>query len=101
MKAAKGFARGLGCLIADFSPRLAAEANSAGQLAVPASAWPFEAVPRELFEALTEREKGQVEAAMLQAISDILNRKRQLPGYAPSESISSQSRNQRRRANDR
>lgn len=35
MKAAKGFAAGLNCSIADFSPRLAKEAAEAGALALP------------------------------------------------------------------
>lgn len=42
LKAAKGFAKGLNCLIADFSPRLAALESS----------WPFELVDRERYEAL-------------------------------------------------
>jgi len=42
LKAAKGFAKGLGCQIADFSPRLAALESS----------WPFELIDRERYEAL-------------------------------------------------
>jgi hypothetical protein len=52
LKAAKGFAKGLGCRIADFSPRLAAMESS----------WPFELVDRERYEALPPalRYKAQV-----------------------------------------
>ncbi len=52
LKAAKGFAKGLGCKIADFSPRLAELESS----------WPFELVDRERYEALPPalRFKAQV-----------------------------------------
>ncbi len=52
LKAAKGFAKGLNCLISDFSPRLAALESS----------WPFELVDREQYEALPPslRFKAQV-----------------------------------------
>lgn len=52
LKAAKGFAKGLGCQIADFSPRLAELESS----------WPFELVDRERYEALPPalRFKAQV-----------------------------------------
>lgn len=52
LKAARGFAKGLGCRIADFSPRLAAVESS----------WPFELVDRERYEALPPalRYKAQV-----------------------------------------
>lgn len=52
LKAAKGFAKGLGCKIADFSPRLAELETS----------WPFELVDRERYEALPPalRFKAQV-----------------------------------------
>ena len=52
LKAAKGFARGLSCKIADFSPRLAELETS----------WPFELVDRERYEALPPalRFKAQV-----------------------------------------
>lgn len=51
-KAARGFAKGLGCQIDDFSPRLAAMEN----------AWPFDLVERERYEALSlpMRHKAQV-----------------------------------------
>ncbi len=42
LKAAKGFAKGLGCKVSDFSPRLA-ELETA---------WPFELVDRDLYESL-------------------------------------------------
>ncbi len=52
LKAARGFAKGLGCQIADFSPRLAALESS----------WPFELVDRERYEALPPamRHRAQV-----------------------------------------
>jgi hypothetical protein len=52
LKAARGFAKGLGCHIADFSPRLAALESS----------WPFELVDRDLYESLPPamRHKAQV-----------------------------------------
>lgn len=52
LKAAKGFAKGLNCLVSDFSPRLAALESS----------WPFELVDRERYEALPPslRFKAQV-----------------------------------------
>jgi len=52
LKAAKGFAKGLNCMISDFSPRLAALESS----------WPFELVDRERYEALPPalRFKAQV-----------------------------------------
>ena len=52
LKAAKGFARGLSCKIADFSPRLAELETS----------WPLELVDRERYEALPPalRFKAQV-----------------------------------------
>lgn len=52
LKAAKGFAKGLGCSIRDFSPRLATMESS----------WPFELVDRERYEALPPalRFKAQV-----------------------------------------
>lgn len=52
LKAARGFAKGLGCQISDFSPRLAELETS----------WPFELVDRERYEALPPalRFKAQV-----------------------------------------
>ena len=52
LKAARGFAKGLGCKIADFSPRLAEFDSS----------WPFELVDRDRYEALPPalRFKAQV-----------------------------------------
>jgi hypothetical protein len=52
LKAAKGFAAGLGCRISDFSPRLAALET----------AWPFELVDRACYDALSAamRHKAQV-----------------------------------------
>lgn len=52
LKAARGFAKGLGCNISDFSPRLAAQEAT----------WPFELVDRERYESLPPalRYKAQV-----------------------------------------
>lgn len=52
LKAARGFAKGLGCNISDFSPRLAAMET----------AWPFELVDRDRYEALPPamRHRAQV-----------------------------------------
>lgn len=52
LKAAKGFALGLNCLVSDFSPRLAALESS----------WPFDLVDRERYEMLSQpmRHKAQV-----------------------------------------
>ena len=52
LKAAKGFAKGLGCRISDFSRRLAAMESS----------WPFELVDQERYESLPPalRHKAQV-----------------------------------------
>jgi transcriptional regulator with XRE-family HTH domain len=66
LKAALAFARGLGCRVEEFSERLAELAKTNEP-----SAWPFQMVARERFDALTERQKGLVEAAMLSAIEQI------------------------------
>lgn len=38
-------------------------------------AWPFEMVPAAVFDGLTEREKGEVEARMLDCINEIMARR--------------------------
>ena len=40
-----------------------------------AGPWPFEHVPRHLFESLSEREKGMVEDAMATKIADVISRR--------------------------
>lgn len=54
LKAAKGFAKGLGCKISDFSPRLAELESS----------WPFELVDRDRYEALPPALKYKVQVRM-------------------------------------
>lgn len=67
-KAAAAFARGLECKISDFSPRLAKILDSAD----PApGAWPFEDVDRARFERLTQRQKGRIEQALIEALDKL------------------------------
>ena len=54
LKAAKGFAKGLACKIADFSPRLAELETS----------WPFELVDRDRYEALPPPLRFKVQVRM-------------------------------------
>lgn len=61
LKAAKGFAKGLGCQIADFSARLA-ELETA---------WPFELVDRERYEALPAAQKHRAQLRMQDEIDSI------------------------------
>lgn len=61
LKAAKGFAKGLGCQIADFSARLA-ELETA---------WPFELVDRERYEALPPAQRHRAQLRMMDEIEDI------------------------------
>ncbi|MHB8947538.1 MAG: hypothetical protein ACYC4S_00555 [Rhodoferax sp.] len=61
LKAAKGFAKGLGCRIAEFSPRLA-ELETA---------WPFELVDRERYEALSPAMRHKAQVRMMDAIAEI------------------------------
>jgi hypothetical protein len=58
LKAAKGFAKGLGCQIGDFSPRLAALEIS----------WPFDLVDRERYEALPMHMKHKAQVRMMDEI---------------------------------
>lgn len=52
--AAKSFASGLGCNVADFSPRLAALET----------AWPFELIDREWYESLSLAQKHRAQMRM-------------------------------------
>lgn len=61
LKAARGFARGLGCLISDFSPRLAALESS----------WPFDLVDRERYEALPPAFRHKAQVRMMDEIEDL------------------------------
>lgn len=59
MKAALGFARGLGCQVAEFSPRLATQL-------LPA-AWPFERITPKDWETMGAKWQGVVENAAVEA----------------------------------
>lgn len=63
LKAAKGFAAGLGCRISDFSPRLAALET----------AWPFELVDRELYDTLSPALQHRAQLRMNDEIKMILD----------------------------
>lgn len=62
LKAAKGFAAGLGCQIADFSPRLAALET----------AWPFVLVDRDLYDTLSPALQHRAQLRMNDEIELIL-----------------------------
>lgn len=62
LKAAKGFAEGLGCQVADFSPRLAALAT----------AWPFDLIDRERYEALNPAMRHKAQVRMDDLITELL-----------------------------
>ena len=61
LKAARGFAKGLGCNIADFSPRLAALDTS----------WPFELVDRERYDALPPALRFKAQVRMMDEIEQL------------------------------
>lgn len=58
LKAAKGFAKGLGCQVSDFSPRLAALESS----------WPFDLVDRDRYEALPAAFRYKAQVRMMDEI---------------------------------
>ena len=62
LKAAKGFAEGLGCQISDFSPRLAALAT----------AWPFDLIDRERYESLSPAMRHKAQVRMDDYITELL-----------------------------
>ncbi len=69
LKAAKGFAKGLGCPISAFSKRLASEVESASAVNGPAltrasdTHWPFATVtPDQYFEVLSQAQRDILEA---------------------------------------
>jgi len=67
-KAAMGFAKGLGCSIADFSPRLAAEIDGLSKAAGAARtdpAWPFPLVSYDKVMALPKEQRIKLETAIL------------------------------------
>ena len=73
LKAARGFALGLGCPISAFSKRLAAEAEEVSKAVGPASTpgqpwdWPFKSVtPRQYRELLTDENRATIEALVNQ-----------------------------------
>ena len=61
LKAARGFAQGLGCNIADFSSRLAAQEAS----------WPFDLVDRERYEALPVALRYKAQVRMMDEIEEL------------------------------
>ncbi|MAK55444.1 MAG: hypothetical protein CML17_06335 [Pusillimonas sp.] len=72
LEAAKAYARGFGCSIADISPRLALEIAGAAELskqqplsdqpdAARYPAWPFKSISPERYAQLTEKQKEAVE----------------------------------------
>lgn len=61
LKAAKGFAKGLGCLVSDFSPRLAALESS----------WPFDLVDRDRYEALPAAMRHKAQVRMMDEIEEL------------------------------
>lgn len=61
LKAAKGFAKGLACRIADFSPRLA----------VLETGWPFELVDRDRYEALSPAMQHKAQIRMMDEIESM------------------------------
>lgn len=58
LKAARGFARGLGVQIAQFSPRLATEAGVNAQFA---ATWPFPDIDRSRFDSLKESQRFEIQ----------------------------------------
>lgn len=66
-KAAKGFAKGLGCVIGDFSPRIAGEISELADAA--GIGWPFPLVDRALWEALDRDQRAYAQALVGQVFS--------------------------------
>lgn len=63
LKAACGFASALHCMLADFSPRLAAEAETAAQFVQP-KGWPFKTIRMGDIPAGDDPRLAQLEAVM-------------------------------------
>ena len=63
LKAACGFAAALQCMLADFSPRLAAEAETAAQFVQP-KGWPFKTIRMRDIPAADDARLAQLEAVM-------------------------------------
>lgn len=85
LKAAKGFAAGLGCNISDFSPRLAAKASSIAEL-VPSDSLPQEV--RRLAQSIAKlhpQDRAHV-LAMCNQIVGLANRSRKRRDKPPSQS---------------
>ena len=57
MKAAAGFAKGLGCEISDFSPRLARQVG-----------WPFPGIDRERFDQLSRDQQIEIQGVVRERI---------------------------------
>jgi hypothetical protein len=79
IRAAKGFARGLGVEVREFSPRLA-------RIIEASAPWPFEKVAVEEWEALDPDKKREIEERILGALA--IQRKRgQESGGLPGSSL--------------
>ncbi len=73
-KAARGFARGLGCSIADFSPRLAREIDELAQKFEGDRMrvlWPFPGIDPEKVRNLKESQLQQLQGALLMVSSQL------------------------------
>jgi hypothetical protein len=69
MKAAVGFAKGLGCEISDFSPRLAAEAAGIRSVQASDGLWPFPGIDRVRFDRLSSAQKLEIQGALRSLIT--------------------------------
>lgn len=70
LKAAVGFANGLGCAIEDFSPRLASLALDYAAKATKHPVWPFRTIDRETFYAMDPHWHGIAE----ERVQDVIKR---------------------------
>jgi hypothetical protein len=100
LKAASGFAKGLGCRIEDFSPRLAAEASSIASVSTENRLLPSVAEVAARINTLPPRQRDlilNVASAMLNDY-DVLQRERAANGLspAPTPAPASQDQPQRR-----
>lgn len=64
LKAAAAFARGLGCSVSDFSPRLAALMATADQVV----GWPFPDIDPKRFSNLSDRQKIELQGVVRERI---------------------------------
>lgn len=66
LKAARGFAKGLGCAISEFSERLAKEADKFGEMSSLETdgGWPFMHLDKARFDALEEYQKIEIQGVI-------------------------------------